>query len=189
MSAPSIEERRDCPHGYQWGKCDVCDRMECERELAAMTARAEAAERERDEYRDDYQSAIDECCPGATSPADAQHCTCVAPQRIAIKKLTAERDLAQAAHVICDRERQEAREEVERLTKLNDLLMGDKHDWERDQRRSELLEGMRSVKSRFTPRYFAPSNETAIAEAAAELAAVDAALDSAPAVPHNGGAR
>ena len=46
MSAPSIEERRDCPHGHQWGKCDVCDRMECERELAAMTARAEAAERE-----------------------------------------------------------------------------------------------------------------------------------------------
>ena len=37
--------------------------------------------------------------------------------------MTAERNAAQTAHVICDRERQEAREEVARLTKLITALI------------------------------------------------------------------
>ena len=73
-------------------------------------------------------------------------------------------------------ERDELREEVARLTKLNDLLMDDKHDWERQGLRRDLLEGMRAVKGRSTPRYFAPSSEAAITEAMEELAAVDAQL-------------
>jgi hypothetical protein len=36
---------RDCPHGHQMGKCDLCDLQQCQRELDAMTAAREEIER------------------------------------------------------------------------------------------------------------------------------------------------
>jgi hypothetical protein len=65
--------------------------MGAERE-AGLRGEIERLQKRVDDYHADYVQAIDECCYGATGLSDAQHCTCVAPMRIAIKKLSAERD-------------------------------------------------------------------------------------------------
>jgi len=147
MSAPSIEERRDCPHGYQLGKCDVCDRMECERELAAMTTAKEAAERKRDE------------------------------EKARRERSNAARDDLRGTILDLRAELAAAREEIERLTKLNDLLMDDKHDWEKGQRRLELLEMVGMCMSGMLARGDQGKLYTDIVTGAMKLIdAVDAAL-------------
>jgi len=66
-------------------------------------------------------------------------------------------------------------DEIERLTKLNETLMADDHDWERQQRRRELLETAREVWKIF--RTEGMTRNEAIGEALSLIAAVDAAME------------